>query len=677
VDNTYERNISNIKGIGKVVEKKLNKLGIYTIYDLVHFYPRKYNDFSKVTKISELSSGAVTVRGRIVRIANKRTYRRNYSVTEAVIEDGGGSVRAVWFNQPYLAASLPKETEVFVSGNLEFKYNSFALQNPIIERVRSFTVNTARIVPVYRETNGLSSKQIRNFIKLVLPEINKLEETLPKPILQSQSLQSRAEALRQIHFPDSSDKLGDAKYRIAFEELFFLIMTSLVIKNEIKTEHAPRIRFDKQLAKSFVKELDFPLTNAQRKSAWQIIQDIDRDIAMNRLLEGDVGSGKTVVSAMAGYFVVHNGYQVVLMAPTSILAEQHYHTFNKILHKHAKVSLIIGGSKSKETDSQLDKVAKGETQIIIGTHALLEKKVRFHKLGLVIIDEQHRFGVDQRKLLKTKSEQMPHLLTMSATPIPRSLALTIYGDLDISVIDEMPPGRKTVVTKVIKEPERQKMYFEIEKEINSGNQVFVVCPLIVDSDVLGVKSVEQEADRLRKEEFGDRKIAVLHGRMKNTEKQAIIDDFRLKKIDILVATTIVEIGVDIPSASVMLIEGAERFGLATLHQLRGRIGRSEIQSYCYVMAPQNSFSARRLLLLEKYSDGFTLAQKDLEMRGAGAIYGKAQHGILDLKMANISDVNIISKVRKVATEFMSQEILSDYPELLVRINNLKRIKTLD
>jgi ATP-dependent DNA helicase RecG len=676
--------ILKLNGVGTSVAKKLEKLGIKTVEDLIHYYPRRYDDFSRIMPIAQLKPGQVTVQGKILRVVSRRTFKRGFSITEALIDDGTGAIKAVWFNQPYLANTLPKGTPVYASGKLEFKYNSYALQNPVVERQSSFTKNTARIVPIYKETEGLSSKQIRNLIEQALLVIEKLPETLPavvlalaKPYLQGSTLQSRSEALKHIHFPQNTGALEQAKLRIGFEELFYLMLTGLLIKAEVKTENASRIKFNEKLAKEFTSKLAFTLTNAQRKAAWQILQDIDSSSPMNRLLQGDVGSGKTAVAAMATVMAVANKYQVAVMAPTEVLARQHYETFQKLIGDSAKIALLTGGAKSKTKHVQSQRIKKGDVDVVIGTHALLSPEVEYKSLGLVVIDEQHRFGVDQRQALKQKSKKLPHLLTMSATPIPRSLALTIYGDLDISLLNEMPPGRKPPITKVIPEGQRESVYKEIDQQIASGRQVFVVCPLINESDKLGVKSVTEEAERLKKDVFAHRKIVVLHGKLKPAEKQAVLEDFRHKKTDIIVSTTIVEVGIDIPNASVMLIEGAERFGLATLHQLRGRIGRGEHASYCYILAPSNQFASKRLKSLEEYSDGFLLAQKDLEMRGPGSIYGKAQHGLLDLKIANIADTKLINLALTTATDFMSQYKIADYPGLLYHINSLKNVTTLD
>lgn len=673
--------VTTLKGVGKEVERKLTKLGIVSLADLMHYYPRRYEDFSQLTPIGKLKPGAVTVRGKITHLATRRTFRRGFTITEAVIEDDTGAIKAVWFNQPYLGKSLPKATEVFVSGNLEFKSNQYALQNPSVERVSSFTKNTARIIPIYAETDGLSSKQIRSLIEQILPLIKELPDVLPNTVIKEQKLCSSAAALEQIHFPVSGRTLKTAQTRLGFEELFYLILTGLVIKKEIKTENASRVAIDKTQAKEFVDKLPFKLTNAQRKAAWQILQDMQAEHPMNRLLEGDVGSGKTVVATLAASQVINGGYQVALMAPTEILARQHYQTISALLDVNKKRYSVIylGSSVKKALKSQIyEQLKNGKIDIVVGTHALLQPDVGFKNLGLVVIDEQHRFGVNQRIELKNKAGRLPHLLSMSATPIPRSLALTIYGDLDISILDELPPGRQTIITKVAAERTRADVYAHIDEQIKTGRQVYVICPLIAESDKLGVKSVEAESERLKNSVFRHRRIGVLNGRMKPTEKQAIMDKFAHHEIDILVSTTVVEVGVDIPNATVMLIEGAERFGLASLHQLRGRVGRGQHQSYCYVLTTNERQARERLELLEKYDNGFILAQKDLELRGPGAMYGTRQHGLLDLKIANLADTKLIAQARLAAEGFLeTSPDLIQYPQVVKRINKLKNVTTLD
>jgi ATP-dependent DNA helicase RecG len=675
-----DRPIGSLKGVGPRLEKSLERLGVTTVGDLLKHYPRRYDDFSQVVPISLMKPGPITIRGSIQAVASRRSFRRgSLSITEAIISDGTGTVKAIWFNQPYLERTLPKGTEVFVSGRLEFRNSDLALQSPAIESADALNKNTGRIVPIYPETEGITSKQLRG---LILPLLGDLElvETMPPDVLKEAGLVSATEAIKEIHFPSSTLAMEHARRRIAFEELFILMLASLSIKQEIKTEQAPVIEFLPDVAKTFTSSLEFTLTDAQRAAAWQILQDVTHDQPMNRLLEGDVGSGKTVVAAMVAVMAMSQGFQVALMVPTEILARQHATKLEPLMRRLGHyVGLVISKQTAKERENILQTIATGQTQLVIGTHALLSDPVQFHNLGLVIIDEQHRFGVQQRATLKAKAGRLPHLLSMTATPIPRSLALTVYGDLDISVIDTLPPGRQPITTKIIKEAERNKVYAEVDRHIAEGRQVFVVCPLIDPSDKLGAKSAVEEADRLSKSIFKHRSIGVVHGKLKPDEKQAIMERFVNGELDILVATSVIEVGIDIPNATIMIIEGADRFGLAALHQLRGRVGRGEHQSLCYLL--YDSFSpgvAERLRALEKTTDGFRLAQIDLELRGPGQIYGLRQHGVLDLAMADISDAKLLSEVRQAATDFLEDEtVMLKYDHIREQVNKLKAVTSLD
>ncbi len=665
--------VGELKGVGESLAKKLARLNIFTIEDLLKHYPRRYDDFSTVIPINKMRPGNVTFRGEIAAITSRRSQRqRRLTVQEAIITDGTGTIKAIWFNQPWLKVDYPVGAEVMVAGKLEFKHNDLALQSPIIEKAEKGYQNTGRIIAIYPETEGLSSKQLRSLIRPLLPELDDLPESLPPEIVQTNRLMPSSEATRQVHLPYNATKLAKARHRLAFEELFYLIAASLVIRREIQTERARQVKFNKTIAKRFIDSLDFKLTDSQRRSAWEILQDLDRSLPMNRLLEGDVGSGKTVVAAMAAIMTIQAGHQVALMVPTEILARQHLAKLEPLLEKLGySTELRVGGrSKTKPTQAHLT----------IGTQALISGGMEFDQLGLVIIDEQHRFGVNQRLALKQKAGYLPHLLSMTATPIPRSLALTIYGDLDISVIDELPPGRKPILTKVIKDStSRKRMYELVDGQIAAGHQVFVVCPLIDDSDKLAARSVTSEIERLQKTIFKHRKLAGLHGQMKLDERSSVMAKFVSGEVDILVATSMVEVGVDIPNASVMVVEDADRFGLAALHQLRGRVGRGAEQSYCFLVSESNQpLAAQRIAALEHSQDGFRLAQIDLELRGPGQIYGLAQHGILDLKIGDISNTKLIREVRKAAESFLQNpRTLLEYPQVTNRINQLKAVTSLD
>lgn len=672
--------VETLKGVGKVVAGNLARLGINTVGDLLNHYPRRYDDFSNIIPIRMMKPGLVTFRGEVVKIAARRARTRKLSITEAVITDGTGTVKAIWFNQPFLVKQYPVGTQVLLSGKLEFKNNDLALQTPAIEVNAEESQHTGRIVPIYPETQGVTSKQLRSLIMPILPLIDELPETLPEQIIDQQKLMSRTKAVLQLHAPSSERMLQKARNRMAFEELFFIIAASLVIKHEIKTERAPKIELKVDAAQRFVKALDFNLTNAQRQSGWQILQDMTSDKPMNRLLEGDVGSGKTVVALLAAMMAIESGHQVALMVPTDILARQHYQKTHALMEKLGiKTALLLGRQPAAEKKAVLKAAASGATQLVIGTHALVSEAVQFHRLGLVIIDEQHRFGVGQRQKLKEKAGCLPHLLSMTATPIPRTLALTVYGDLDISIIDELPPSRQPIATQVLKPTDRDLAYGFIDKQIKEGRQAFVVCPLIEDSDVLGSKSVTAEVERLRKGPFRHRRIGTLHGRLKPAERDETMAQFVTGDLDILVATSVIEVGIDIPNASIMLIEGAERFGLAALHQLRGRVGRGEHDSYCLVASDSNAPGVmERLQALGRTHDGFRLAQIDLELRGPGQVYGRQQHGMLDLQLADLSDTKLVAAVRKAAHDFVIDEsAMLKYPKIVARINQLKSVTSLD
>lgn len=675
-----DKDVATLKGVGDQVAKKLAILGIKTVTDLIYYFPRRYEDYSALTPIAKLMPGQVSIKAQIKQ-ASGRYVRRGLHITEAVASDDTGSVRLVWFNQPYREASIKKGEIYFVSGNFEMSRGRLAIMNPSAELSSNFPVNTARIVPIYRETKGLKSATIRKLIAGLHDDINNIAENLPPGIIKSGKLMSHADAIKQMHFPDSPDILNEAKQRLGFEEVFSLVLAALINKQANQKEHALQIPFQQKLAQNFVKQLPFDLTDAQRKVVWQIYKDLEKETPMNRLVEGDVGSGKTVVAAMAAMMAISEGYQVALMAPTELLARQHADSLYELLNSvgmQDSVVLLVGSLKSADKKRAHDRIASGDAKLIVGTHAVISEKVDMHKMGLVVVDEQHRFGVGQRQKLQKKAGHSPHVLSMTATPIPRTLALTLYGELDISLLDDMPPGRKPIITKIISPNSKQRLYKEIDKEIEAGRQMFVVCPLITESDVMQVLSAEQVYDDFSKKVFKHRKVGLLHGKMKQEEKEKTMQEFAEGKLDILVATTVIEVGVNVPNASIMMVEGAERFGLAQIHQLRGRVGRSSDQGYCYLMMSDSSAPTRRLRAVEQSSDGFKLAELDLEIRGPGAIYGKSQHGQLDLRIANLTDVRLISSARKAAQDFLdSGEKLSKYPELSAQVKENQLITNLN
>lgn len=671
--------LTDVRGVGEALASKLQALGLRSPTDVIQNIPRRYEDYSTIVPIGKLKPGIVTVEAEIKQ-AKGRYIRRGMHITEAVASDPTGSVRLVWFNQPYRAGALKSGQKYFIAGEFGLNYRHLSIMNPSVELASDFPVNTARIVPIYRETKGITSKQIRKVVKELVPQIRALPEVLPPWIIDRYKLLPYAQALEALHFPSSTKELELAKRRLGFQEVFELILASLLTKKEIIAEPAPIIPFNEELAKEFVGNLPFRLTDAQRKVVWQIYQDIQQPHPMNRLIEGDVGSGKTVVATMAALAVAQEGMQTALMAPTELLARQHAETLYALLEPlqmHESVVLLVGGMKAKEKQRAHEAIASGQAKIVVGTHALIQEKVDMHKLALIVIDEQHRFGVEQRKKLMAKAGKMPHVLSLTATPIPRSLALTLYGELDISLLDVKPEGRQPIKTEICSPNSRKQLYGRIEEELKTGRQMFVVCPLITDSHSSVGRSVEVVYAEMTKI-FKHRTVGLLHGKMKADEKNKIMSEFAKGALDILVSTTVIEVGVDVPNASIMLIESADRFGLAQIHQLRGRVGRGGHKGYCYLMTSDSSAPSKRLRALETSNDGFKLAELDLELRGPGAIYGTLQHGALDLRIANLGDTKLIVAARKAAEAFMKkEEKLIHYPLLRKRIEVLQKVNNLN
>ena len=704
--------IGNIPRIGPVFQKKLNKLGIKTVRDLFYHFPHRYEDFSNLVPIKQAKIGeTVCVQGKILSIENSRSWKRRMTLTQAILQDESAAIKVMWFAQPYVINALKAGDTACMVGRIttgKATKNSAAetyLANPVYEKFgtnEGFT-HVGRIIPVYPETQGLSSRWLRYIIKPLLSSLqNEITESLPDAILKKEKFLPIKRALWQMHFPDSKELTEKAKARFIFEELFQIALVVLKEKFKLKRSIATSLPININAIKKFTESLPFKLTDSQRKSAWQILKDTEKPRPMNRLLQGDVGSGKTVVAAIAILNTIKDGHQAVFMAPTEILAKQHFQEVAKLL---SSFKIDIGFLTGKEDKFRswklrnetieisrkkiLEKAENGKLPLLIGTHALIQDKVKFGDLALVVLDEQHRFGVDQRAKLcrdsRLKIRPIPHLLSMTATPIPRTLALTIYGDLDLSLISELPKGRKKIITKVIPPDERQKTYAFIRKEIKKGRQVFVICPRIDPGTKakLGkeqgkrswseAKTVKEEYEKLDKTIFPDLKIGMLHGKMKVKEKENIMRDFKNKKADILVSTSVIEVGINVPNATVMLIEGAERFGLAQLHQFRGRVGRSKFQSYCFLFADSPAKTTRlRLKALLEAEDGFKLAEKDLEIRGPGALDGKRQWGIPDLLMSSLKDIALVEKTRIMAKELLESDFeLKKYPLLKERIRKFR------
>lgn len=672
--------LQDVKGIGPAVGAKFAQLGLKTVQDLLFYFPRRYDDYSQIQSVKALHPGTVTIKAQIKEIKG-RYVRRGMHITEAVASDDSGSVRLVWFNQPYRATQTKKGTDYYVTGLFEMSHQRLAIMNPTLELVSDFPINSARIVPVYRETKGLKSAQIRRAIRNVIPMVDALPESLPDWVIKKQKIISRAQALHMIHFPETQAELDLARARLGFEEVFQLSLAALLNKYELLKETSLKIPFKEALAKEFVGHLPFTLTAAQKRAVWQIYLDMQQKHPMNRLIEGDVGSGKTVVATMAALMAMEQGFQVAFMAPTELLARQHAETIYNLLEPLGfapQVGLLVGGLKPKQKELVRSHIADGTVRLIIGTHALIQDSVDMHKLGLVVIDEQHRFGVDQRKQLQKKAGHMPHVLNMTATPIPRSLALTLYGELDITVIDVKPSNRLPIETELVSGHSRKQLYEKIKKELDAGRQMFVVTPLISESSMLQARSAEEVYKDLAERDFKKYRIGLLHGKMKADDKNAVMEQFVKHELDILVSTTVIEVGVDVPNATVMLIESAERFGLAQIHQLRGRVGRSHHQGYCYLMLTDAKPPSKRLRALANTSDGFALAELDLELRGPGAIYGTFQHGQLDLRIAKLTDTRLISQARQAAQAVIDNgENLLKYTELYEHVSALRAITNLN
>ena len=691
--------IQNIKYFGPAAVKKLAKLKIKTARDLLYHFPFRYDDFSNFTPIADLKPNSqATAHGTILNAKNIQIFRRRLVLTEIIAEDNSGAIKSVWFNQPYLLNQFKPGRQLNLSGKVVLNKKQLCFSNPAYEITnygensynKKESLHTGRLVPIYPETYGLTSRWLRLGIKPLLRFVNQIPDVLPNELKKTYHLPNLGYALSQIHFPETIEKAEIARRRFAFEELFILQFFMGLERLKLQKQMAPVLKFDEKMTKKFVSKLPFKLTDSQKKAAWQIIQDIGRNQPMNRLLEGDVGSGKTIVAAMAAYLAALNGYQVAFMAPTEILSRQHYEKIWPLLKKFdIAVGLLTSSdakiSKNEPANRQtkkelIKKIEAGEIPIVIGTHSLIQKNVRFKNLALVIIDEQHRFGVNQRAALLTQHTTnntqhtiIPHLLSMTATPIPRTLGLTIWGDLDLSLIKEMPKGRKNIITKIVPPSKRDWAYEFIKSEIKKGRQAFVVCPLIEESEKLSAKAVKKEYERLQEKVFPELKIGLLHGRLRPKEKERIMSEFLNKNMNILVTTSVVEVGIDIPNATVMMIEGADRFGLASLYQFRGRVGRSNHQSYCFLLTDSASNkTAERLKAIESAQSGFDLAERDLEIRGPGDFIGVRQSGLPDLAIASLTNLKLIEETREAAKKFLVEDPnLKNYPLLAKRVSEFQ------
>ena len=704
--------LSQVPRVGPVYQKRLRNLGITTVRDLLFHFPRSYEDFSVITPIKTIREGnTYCASGKLLDIKQKTTFKKRFSITEALLQDNTGAIKVVWFQQPYLADSLGAGDHICVAGRVLRDKDGIYFASPVYEQIRNskFEIrnyeltHVGRIIPTYAQTAGVSSRWLRSIIKMVLASLKDIKDSLPEDLVRAKKLPALSRALWQVHFPDSMNAAKLAQKRFAFEELLFISLFVLSERRKIASVKAPPIPLNTELMKRFTDKLPFTLTVAQKKSAWNILKDLENPRPMNRILQGDVGSGKTVVAAMAALSVVKAGYQVACMAPTEILVQQHFKTMGPLLAPFKVTIGLLTGKTDRFSSPKLpndfieisrakllEKTREGNIDILIGTHALIQDKVKFGNLALVILDEQHRFGVKQRAKLLHRTTLIPHLLSMSATPIPRTLAMTIYGDLDLSLIDELPKGRKKIITKIVAPQERTQTYGVIEKEVEKGKQVFVICPRIEKSEArnskfspfggspagretMETKNVEEEYEKLSKEIFPKLKVGMLHGKMAQKEKEEVMRKFKFKKIDVLVSTSVVEVGVDIPNATVMMIEGADRFGLAQLHQFRGRVGRSDVQSYCFLFSEQNSHGTnQRLRALLELDSGFLLAERDLKLRGPGDFAGTKQWGIPDFAMEQLTNLALVQEARNTAQEILEKDIaLKKYPLLKARVEELR------
>jgi ATP-dependent DNA helicase RecG len=711
--------LKNLPRITPSYVKLLQKINLKTVEDLLFYFPFRYDDFSKNVELStEFLGQNITCEGKVIKAKLTRIFRRRMTIAELVIQDKNNTpLKAIWFNQPFILNTLKEGVTVRLSGKLELNGKFLAMTNPAWERAERDTTNTGRIIPVYSETRGLTSKWLRWQIKMLLPLAKQFPEIVPKNIYEKYYLYSAFKALSEIHFPTTLKNLERAQKTFAFREMFLVQLKALEIKNSWDKKNSLAIKFNEKLIKKFVDSLPFKLTGAQRKASFEILKDLEKNRPMNRLLNGDVGSGKTVVAAMATLQTINSVCQVAIMVPTEVLARQHFESFVKLFKDYpinislltnsykllschpernsAKRNEVEGSNRNARLDSStsppaggsarndiLKKIKSGEINLVIGTHALIQKDVLFKNLALVIIDEQHRFGVAQRAALQQETMELkdgkiktiPHLLTMTATPIPRSLAIAYFGSLDLSVLDEMPKNRKKIITRIVGPLERDLTYNFIRAEIKKGRQCFVILPLVEESKILiEVKAAVAEHKRLSENVFPDLKIGLIHGRLKPKEKEEVMKNFQDKELDILVATAVVEVGIDIPNSTTMIIEDADRFGLSQLHQFRGRIGRGEHQSYCFLFTNSSSINVKkRLKALVESEDGFRIAEKDLELRGPGQFFGTLQSGLPDITMENLGNIKLIKFARAEAEEILKNDPdLAKHPEIKKALNKFQ------
>lgn len=675
-----EAPVSVLPGVGAVTEEQLARLGIHQVQDLLRHLPARHEDYSRLLTIAQMRPGdQVTVIANLWDI-KERKISINRMMIQGVLADGTGTLHATWWNK-YVRSQLKIGSTMRFSGKVGLYLGNKTLENPVFEDVDEEMVATGRMAPVYPLTEGISNKKLRGLVKAALDEyVSLLPDPVPSALVRDAGLPSVAQALRQVHFPDSSEQLQTGLRRLAFDEFLYIQLGALQRRQALHETSARPLASDAALIERFRSVLPFALTGAQERVLDEILRDIGRAVPMTRLVQGDVGSGKTALAAAAMFVAAANGSQSAMLAPTQILAEQHHRSLARLLEGQTrpdgtplKMELLTGRVTGAARAAILEGVSRGDVDILVGTTALIQEGVEFNNLAFVVVDEQHRFGVEQRGALRSKGEQ-PHLLVMSATPIPRSLALTVYGDLDVSVLDEMPPGRTPIKTKWFRPRERERLYSFLRREVQEGRQAFVVYPLVEESEKLEAGAAVDAWERLSKEVFPDLRLGLLHGRMTGQEKDLIMRGFAERDFDVLVSTSVIEVGIDVPNASLMIIEDAERFGLAQLHQLRGRVGRGEHKSYCALVSKATGPDAEeRLRILEATTSGFTLAEKDLELRGPGDFLGTRQSGLPELRVAQLSDMTTLAAAREAAQRLFAQSpTLADYPQLAQQVERFWR-----
>ncbi len=681
---TFDTKLDKLTRISASHAKKLEKLGLFTVRDLFYHFPSRYEDFSHIYNINELETDTnATIAGYASDVKTIRIPRRHLTITTATFTDDTGSVGAVWFNQQFIEQQLKTDNKLRVSGKLTTNpKNGLHFSSPNVERFERTPTSTGRLVPIYPETAGITSKWLRWQIQLIREQDIDFEDPIPQNILDELHLPKLSDAIRLIHFPQNNEEAIYATKRFMFEEMYILQLITLRSRTSLAKEKATPIPLDEKLIKNFISSLPFEPTNAQRKSSFQILKDMKKTTPMNRLLNGDVGAGKTLVSAIATLQAIKSGHQVAILAPTEVLASQHFAGFLNFFEQYNfNIGLLTGAHKTigshpaltQETTRKkmLENIQKGEIDLVIGTHAIIQDDVSFKDLTLIVVDEQHRFGVAQRAKLTQKAiesddgnkKTVPHFLTMTATPIPRTFALALFGDLDVSVLDEKPAQRKEIKTKLVHPNNADGVYDFMKKELDSNRQAYIILPLVEETEALkDVKAVTQEFERLSSTVFKDYKLGLMHGKLKSKDKEKLMQDFSDNKIQVLISTSVVEVGVDVPNATVMIIENAERFGLSQLHQFRGRIGRSDQQSYCFLFSTH--FNSQRLKAMEKYSDGFKLAEIDLKLRGPGEFLGSQQSGLPDGAMKNIANTKLVTLARTHARDTLLKDTnLKKYPTL--------------